>query len=363
MSYIETSKLKNSTIMLLFAERDRINMSPEYQRSGGVWTKQKKQLLIDSIINDYDIPKLYFHKISATDEQKIKYDYSVIDGRQRLETIFEFIDGAFPLSSDMDYQKDESINLGGLTYNDLAKKFPKIRIKFDSFVLPVVQVEVEDLDLIEDMFSRLNEAVPLNAAEKRNAIGGDLVSQIRSTSLHKFFVDKVSFANTRAQHKEISARLLLSESNLMQEGKLVDTKREFLDRLAREYKSDASEYVKVLGASVDNILDKMSDFFTDKDELLRAQGIMVIYYLIFRAANATNSLDSFTRQNLVEFREALKENRRMAEEELSESNFELLEFDRLSQQGTNDASNIRSRFKTLCDYLHIPPILDFREIG
>jgi len=61
MSYVDTSTLKNSTIMLLYSERAEVNMSPEYQRMGGVWTKEKRRLLNDSILNDYGLPKIYFH--------------------------------------------------------------------------------------------------------------------------------------------------------------------------------------------------------------------------------------------------------------------------------------------------------------
>lgn len=362
MNYIETSSLKNSTIMLLFAERDRINMSPEYQRSGGVWTTQKKQLLIDSVINDYDIPKLYFHKIPNSDPDHLKYDFSVIDGRQRLESIFEFIEGGYPLSSDIDFQRDQSISLAGMTYNDLAKKYPKIRIKFDSFVLPVVQVDVDDLDLIEDMFSRLNEAVPLNAAEKRNAIGGNFVAQIRKTSTHAFFTSRVGFSNKRAQHKEVTARLLLTESNLINDGKLIDTKRHFLDKITRDFKEEGSAYVKSLGSHVEATLGEMVKVFAQGDELLRAQGNMVIYYLLFRAGKATNTIDKITRQGILDFRTELTANRKLAEDDFGESNFELLEFDRLSQQGTNDSSNIRYRFKILAEFIGVPAVLDLREI-
>ena len=38
MSYVETATLKNSTIMFLYSEREEINLSPEYQRMGGVAT-------------------------------------------------------------------------------------------------------------------------------------------------------------------------------------------------------------------------------------------------------------------------------------------------------------------------------------
>jgi hypothetical protein len=163
MSFVETSLLKNSTIMLLYSDRDEILLSPSYQRMGGVWTLEKRRLLIDSILNDYDIPKIYFHSYSNDRISETGRRYAVIDGRQRLETIWSFLDNEFTLASDFEYQRDPSINLAGLSYDDIAKTHPKIRIKFDSFILPVVTVSIEgdEIDLIEDMFSRLNEAVPL----------------------------------------------------------------------------------------------------------------------------------------------------------------------------------------------------------
>lgn len=339
--------------MWLYSEREGINMAPEYQRSGGVWTKQKKQLLIDSIINDYDIPKLYFHKLNSLPTQSYPFEYSVIDGRQRLEAIWDFIEGKFTLADDIDYQKDESINLGGLGYNDLAQSFPRVRIKFDSFVLPIITVETEDVDLIEDMFSRLNEAVPLNAAEKRNAIGGDMVQQIRETSMHDFFANKVSFSNHRAQHKEIAGRFLLLETHLLVDNKVSDTKREFLDRLARDYKEGNLAFVKHVGEVVKLNLSEMSKVFLPSDPILRAQGIMAVYYLLFRGAVETKQLGNLTREKIIGFREMLSSNKLLAEEDFTNSDYELLEFDRLSQQGTNDSSSIRTRYKTLAKHLGV----------
>ena len=189
MASIKTYPYPNSSILRLNSERELINISPEYQRQGGIWNLEKKQLLIDSILNDYDIPKLYFH--SLTSQQKIDsntdFDYAIIDGRQRIETIWGFIDGDFPLSEDFAYQADTKVNAAKLTYQDLAKEYPKIKIRFDSYTLPVTLVETEDIDLIEDMFSRLNEAVPLNGAEKRNSFGGPMAKTIREVASHIFF--------------------------------------------------------------------------------------------------------------------------------------------------------------------------------
>jgi hypothetical protein len=199
MSTIRTYPFPNSSILRLNSEREIINVSPEYQRQGGVWNLEKKQLLIDSILNDYDIPKLYFHGL--TPQQKVEsqsiFNFAIIDGRQRIEAIWQFIDGVFPLSDDFEYQADPRVKAAGLTYKDLAKEYPKIKIRFDSYTLPVTLVETEDLDLIEDMFSRLNEAVPLNGAEKRNSFGGPMVKTIRDIARHNFFSRQVKFGNNQ----------------------------------------------------------------------------------------------------------------------------------------------------------------------
>lgn len=356
MAYVQTSTLKNATIMLLFAEQEEIKLDPEYQRSGGVWTLTKRRLLIDSILNDYDIPKLYFHQLGEKALREEGKKYSVIDGRQRLETIWSFMEGNFTLSDDFEYQRDESVEMAGFTYEDIAKKYPKIRIKFDSFVLPIVLVTVteDDIDLIEDMFSRLNEAVPLNAAEKRNAIGGDLVAAINEVSKHKYFLSCVKFNDARYKHREVAARLLLLEDSLHERGSLIDTKREYLDGLAKRLKTGEKTKVKQLKENVNSTLDVMSKVFAKKDDLLLAQGIQTVYYLLFRTANRFDKLNQVNRAGLIGFRKSLADNRETAAKDYEKASFELLEFDRLNQQGTNDASSIKERYTTICNYFDVP---------
>lgn len=356
MSYVTTNPLKNSTIMLLYSEKERIKLDPPYQRKGDVWTKEKRQLLIDSILNDYDIPKIYFHVLSEGQKNGAEFDYSVIDGRQRLEAIWSFVDGEFSLSKDFEYQRNSSINLAGLTYDDIAQEHPKIKIKFDSFVLPVVGVETDDEDLIEDMFSRLNEAVPLNAAEKRNAFGGYMVACIRRVAEHKLFKTKVTFSDKRYQHREIAARLLLIELSLMNENRLIDTKKVYLDQMARAYSEGKNVAADSAYERVVVTLDKMDDAFSPLDPLLRAQGNMVVYFLLFRKAAQLGEMSKITRRKLLDFISELERNRELASTDYEKSSFELLEYDRLTQQGTNDASNIKERYSVLANYVGLSSI-------
>ncbi len=158
MRDFEINALKESAIQYLFTIRDEINQSPVYQRVGDVWTKSKRQLLIDSILNGLDIPKIYFHQPIT---KSAGYDFSVVDGRQRIAAIFDFIENKFPISLDFEYFRDPSIDLKGFYYRDIRDKFPKIRSKFDAISLPIIVIRTDDLEIIEELFYRLNEATPL----------------------------------------------------------------------------------------------------------------------------------------------------------------------------------------------------------
>lgn len=352
MSFFNTFPLTHNNILSVYVDKDRVEMSPEYQRQGDIWSTEKKQLLIDSIINRYDIPKLYFHKYDRDDSRKLRKDYAVVDGRQRLETVFGFIDGAFPLAKDFEYLEDDSISAGGFSYEDLAKKYPKLKQRFDAFALPIICIETDDLDLIEDLFYRLNEAVPLNAAEKRNAIGGFMSASITGVSEHAFFKSKVRVSNKRYQHKELAARLLFLEHSI-RGGKILDTKKPLLDAFVRQFKKSRRNEAVNLEKFVGGVLTSMSKLFVAKDVLLASQSAVPIYYLLARQ-ELVRGVSKLTREGLVKFNATRQKNRLIAAADIAKANYELLEYDRMSQQGTNDASSIRERFRIVAEYFGIP---------
>lgn len=329
--------------------KDEINVAPSYQRNGDVWNLQKKQLLIDSLINRYDIPKLYFHKLK---NDRKGFDYAIIDGRQRLEAIWQYIDGDFPLSDEIDYIKDPSIDLRGMTYNDLAKDYPKIQNQLNGTLLPIVVVDTDDLDLIEDMFSRLNEAVPLNAAEKRNAIRGFCISAVTKLSKHDFFIEKVKYLNNRYQHRDTSIKLLYIEHCLENDGRLIDVKKVYLDGFAKTYKKENKRHIDDLYRLSKEVLDQLNKIFTSKDRLLASQASVPLYYLVARDQIRKYGKILFTRSKLFEFQEARNKNRKVAEKDIEKAKFDFLEFDRLSVQGTNDANSLKERKRIMLEFLN-----------
>lgn len=336
--------LQDSSVLALSDMRERIKLNPDYQRPGGVWPVKKKQLFIDSLLNGYDIPKMYFHQLTGSYTSK-QFQYGIIDGRQRLEAIWQFIDGHFTLADDFHYYDDDSYQAGGMDFSELESEYPRLAIRLNARNLTVIVVDTNDLDHIEEMFSRLNEAVPLNAAEKRNAFGGPLPKIIRELAVHHFFQKKISIPKTRYRHFDIATKMLFEEDN----EEIVDTKKARLDYFVRTNKdSDESDFEELTNRTR-KVLDRMTEIFLDKDRLLKSSGKVVVYFTLFSRVLKEGELE-ISRQKLEEFEAAREKNRRKFEEEEDEIIYEWIEFDELAQSA-NDAAAIKERVRVLRDYL------------
>jgi hypothetical protein len=350
-----------SSVLLVYSERDEVELNPEYQRISGIWTREKRQLLIDTIINGFDIPKLYFHEFyPAVVKGGKKYRYAIIDGKQRLQTIWDFINDDLPLSEEFKYLRDPSIEAGGLLYSQLGTKYPQIKTRFDGTLLHIVTIRTNEIELIEEMFSRLNEAVPLNAPEKRNAFGGPLPKVIRDISEHTFFKKHIPFTDKRYRHRELAAKFLYLEFM----DRIANTKKGDLDDFVKEYKARAETHdfkdapaVAVLRSRTERVLDAMSGIFKGKDELLRQVGMITLHYHLFRLVGQKKvggGKTNVIKRDMLKTFDLARDANRMQAEKTSETDAKvdtkLLEFDKHSQT-PNDAYAIRIRLGILLQYL------------
>ncbi|PDT48168.1 hypothetical protein CO661_09870 [Sinorhizobium fredii] len=347
MSRFQISKLQRSSAWSLFRMRERIKMDPEYQRQGDIWTLDKRRLLIDTMLNGFDVPKLYLHKFSSPKvEGDQSYEYAMIDGKQRTQAIFDFIENRFALDDQFTYLHDSEVDLRRLTYQELASQYPDIKQDFDSFSLDVITIDTDDIELIEDLFSRLNEAMPLNAAEKRNARPGPLPQLVREIAQHRFFNEKMPFTNVRYRHFDIIAKMMLMASR----ENVADTKKAYLDNFFETHAKSSRTDVEYLKSRVQVVLDAMVGTFVDGDSLLRSVGMLSLYFLLFEAAVAKGLVNSVTRASLAEFEDVRQRNRRTAEDDIASANYNLLEFDRFAQS-PNDGIAMRFRLAVLDQYL------------
>src|SRR5258708_1272873 len=346
-----------SSALIVYSEKDAIQLNPDYQRISGIWTLEKRQLLIDSLINGFDVPKLYFHEfVPPKKVGSKKYRYAIIDGKQRIQTIWDFIEGNISLSEEFEYIRDSTIKAAGLGYSQLAEKYPQLKSRFDATPLDIVTIRTSDLDLIEDMFSRLNEAVPLNAPEKRNGFGGPMANAIQKVSGHKFFAKHIPFPDNRYRHRDLAAKFIFIEH----ENEIANTKKAVLDQFVRQFKKWRQEglakasqaKISMLVSETEKTLSLMTSIFGTPDKLLRQVGMITLYFYLFRFIKS-KKVDTVSRDMLAFLEKSREKNRLIAEEQGETSNridLALLEFDKHSQT-PNDAYAIRIRLGILLKFL------------
>lgn len=350
-------KYPQSSLLIVYSERNEIELDPDYQRISGIWTRDKRQLLIDSLLNGFDVPKLYFHEFVPPKKKGGRnYRYAIIDGKQRLQTIWDFIDGKIALAEDFNYLRDDEVKAAGLDYSELAKRYPQIKTRFDATPLDITTIRTDDIELIEDMFSRLNEAVPLNAPEKRNALGGPLPKAIREVARHGFFRKHVPFTDKRYRHRDLATKFLYLEFS----DAIVNTKKAELDafvRRFRKWRKDANKKASSVAVSglinkTESVLALMASVFGTSDSLLRQVGMITLYYNLYRNVERKN-VSPIKREMLAQFEKKREENRELAEEKgeaATNVDTGLLEFDKHSQT-PNDAYAIRIRLGILLRFL------------
>lgn len=139
-----------------------LTVQPEFQREY-VWDAKKASRLIESALLGIPLPIVYLSEESDAKEH-------VIDGQQRLTSLFSFIIGKLPDGKDFKLSGLEVFpELNGKTYKELDKAYQQ---KISYFpIRTVLFQEGSDPDLKFEIFKRLNTgSVPLNDQELRNCI-------------------------------------------------------------------------------------------------------------------------------------------------------------------------------------------------
>lgn len=158
------------SIKTLFGKRmtRKTNYHPYYQRNY-VWDNSKATFFIESILLGTDVPPLIFFNSGSTIE--------VIDGRQRFETIKNFINNDFKLSinglSKLPQLKNHTFDKLDEDIQNLLMN-AKIRVfEFEVFNEPRMSTILED-KIKKEIFRRYNSGItPLNSAEIDNATYDD----------------------------------------------------------------------------------------------------------------------------------------------------------------------------------------------
>lgn len=194
------------TLKSALADPNYINLSPNYQRRGR-WDRKKRSLLIESFLLNMPIPPLFLFENDYN-------QYEVMDGRQRLETINQFLENSFPLS-ELEYWPE----LKGRRFNDLPNTIQRglLRRTISAIVLlaETDRDQKSDFDIRMVLFRRLNTGgANLNPQELRNALyTGSFNDLLHELSRDKLFTSIWNIP-PKTQDEEKNIPTALENNNL-----------------------------------------------------------------------------------------------------------------------------------------------------
>ena len=179
MARYELDKWDIKTLYELW-KKNRLNLTPDYQRSK-VWTDYLKFDLIDSVLHDWPMGVVMINAISDVDEDGEQIErYEVVDGQQRLTTLFEYRDGAQSAVSNKPPAKYPDFK----PYSGLS---PARQDRFDSYKIALALMKDYEEDEILDIYSRLQHSKPLVIGEKVKALRSQFKSHIHEIVEHRIF--------------------------------------------------------------------------------------------------------------------------------------------------------------------------------
>ena len=176
------------------ALQPEVNLNPAWQR-GAVWSAQKQVLLIDSILREMDLPKIYLLQCG----HGAPYRFEAVDGQQRLRAIFLFKTNQLALvaKEDIPFINGEDVN--GAMYDDLSDALSD---RFDKFLLSIAEIEPTDHDSVRRLFLRLQMGVNLNPAELRNAMPGALRHMVDLIAMTSSFFSTSGISDKRYKRQD-----------------------------------------------------------------------------------------------------------------------------------------------------------------
>lgn len=150
-------------------ENNELTLNPDFQRASDLWDNKRKSRLIESIILRIPLPSFYFN-------EDFNGNYSVVDGLQRLGTIFQFINSR-ELSKALNIKMDDLIlsdmqyltDLNGKKFEDIPRNYKRIINELE-ITSTIIRPATPDLVRF-NIFARLNQGgLAVNGQEIRNAI-------------------------------------------------------------------------------------------------------------------------------------------------------------------------------------------------
>lgn len=331
---------------------------PPYQRKS-VWSKSKKQALMDSLFRRYYIPKLVIREVRLSDNQTVN---EIIDGQQRITTVQEYFNNQYPLPKTL---FDVDKNLPDSYYKDLdtdVRRFMDKSLKYQADVIKNIDEpdNVNHQIIATEIFWRLQQGETLNYMEVAHAQLSSLTRNFivkyaddQTFDYEKYepldenpdktpFFSLLNVDNIRMKHLQFMARFLMIEQG--------DGYTDLSDRKIQEFINNAKEDGGIGNYTFENTPEANATLQTVKlfyeifkdDPMLDSQtGIkelsveyfIISIYLLIRHLRQYYVIDGKIKTTIREFIYAFHTRWKTYDES---SDMDLLSFSNRRQQGEND---------------------------
>lgn len=205
-----TTEIRTLDTLMKRLQSQQIDLDPDFQRSRGIWTDQKKSLLIESLLLRIPLPTFYVAEIDGSNDLGDD-SWAVVDGIQRLSTVAQFVDPSVldlpPLKlKGLEYLSGEE----GKTFAQLSASL-QLRILESQFTIQVIRRSTPELVKL-NIFARINTGgVPLSAQELRHALtpgpAREVLRDLAASDVFQSAVDH-SVSPTRMVDREMVLRFL-----------------------------------------------------------------------------------------------------------------------------------------------------------
>lgn len=289
------------TLVSSIQDKSYINLSPGYQRRAR-WDRHKKSLLIESFLMNVPVPPLFLF-------EKDYNQYEIMDGRQRLEAISEFLDDKYPLAG-LEFWSE----LHGKRFSDLPGTIQRgLRRRTINAVVLLAETERSDdaFDIRLILFRRLNTGgVKLNPQELRNALYPGLFNKaLHELSREDLFTSiwkipkKTSSEDDEPPtdlQKNVLYRSMMDCELVLRffairdavAGKSKGSLRQIFDKTMQQHSSDTEGQIAVLKSEFVGTLKRVTEALGAQFHVLpEGQPSRPLYDAVLVAAEASPALD------------------------------------------------------------------------
>lgn len=264
--------------LITMSNKGTLQFDYPIQRSGGQWKSLQQSYLIHSLTENYPIPPVYLlgEKKEVTVMKKgeevpdiitIRW---VLDGKQRITTMKDFVEDQFPLHNDTPETTidNEEYELAGKTFSELDEEVQDM-ILSRTILTYTLDGEMVSDEEIEDLFFRMNNGSALTIQQKAKALMGvEWATKLTELGEHKLIQELGAFSASQLKAEGHLTAIL--QTMMMMDDKYDDYKnvsQRVISQYTTTFKEDKENKLELFN-KVNEAMDYLLNVFDKKERLL-----------------------------------------------------------------------------------------------